>query len=346
MDPKIEKGVAPFLVPIAKIDECIFDCTYFLRKDGSFVFAEGYHHPLGGIFGKIIYFPSSEQAFTSIHGVSYGNTTKEWVNGEVRLISHDRQLARHFEIDPGLDPGQARPPFARLRMAFALDEFAGYFDHRRSLRVHCGLSPEINRTIGQVSDLLEIPRERIGCTGSLSFGKFEQEEADDLDLVYYGTVEENARVLETIRQLTREEPARRVQEFGRYWPIRFYNEGVMICSFFCYADPAEIPLRDFSMTVLRSGVRASGVVTDDTHAIYMPPCITLGEAEIDGEARDELHLVVYDGSLRGEFFRGDRIECRGDLVEITRGAERYEALLLVISNDLLSATRAGEEGEG
>jgi len=52
------------------------DSQYFLRKDGSFIFTEGYCHPEGGMYGKMIYYPKKGGKI-NVFGREYGCTTKK-----------------------------------------------------------------------------------------------------------------------------------------------------------------------------------------------------------------------------------------------------------------------------
>ncbi len=47
MKDRFDEMMDIFLVPIAELGERVTDCTYFLRKDGSLAFAQGYCHPPG-----------------------------------------------------------------------------------------------------------------------------------------------------------------------------------------------------------------------------------------------------------------------------------------------------------
>jgi len=192
--------------------------------------------------------------------------------------------------------------------------------------------PGVKDTIEDLSRSFDIPLERLGCTGSTCYGKFE-EPGDDIDTVFYGTIAENRKILARIKEVTRD-PSRRVFEFNRFWPIRFYWKGVMICSFFNYRLPAEIPLQDCRMKILKKGIRAVGQVSDDTHTIYMPPIVKLTHLMVDGRKNPDLDLIIYDGSLRGEFYQGDYLEFQGDRVLVQTKRKEYEALLVTLRDDI------------
>lgn len=331
-EDRFEQTIERYMVPISQRPERVTDATYFLRKDGSFVFPEGYCFPSDGIYGKIIYYPDPKGPF-EIHGRRFSATNKEVVEGKTVLTAHDRQLEKHFEIDPSLDPSTERPVWAEYRLFFPFRDMAGFFDHHRSLRLAMETYPKVREAVEHVSVLLDVPIETLGVTGSLSYGKIE-EPLDDIDIAFYGTVEENGRTIEKIRELVAREPERGVTEYGRFWPMRFYEGSLMFCPFFQYARWEDAPLRNFRMEVLRETVRATGVVSDDSHSIYMPPLLTLSEEELDGESVENLPLILYDGSLRGEFYRGDRVETGGRLVRVTQEQESFRAILITISRDI------------
>ncbi len=327
-----DRIIGQYLVPLAEMERGPEDALYFLRKDNSFVFAQGYCHPRGGVYCKIIYYPEKD-GWMSIHGRRYGTTIKRMVGGKLELIPHDQQLKRHFEIDPTLDPNKKLPCWAEYHVELPLSDFAGFFDHRTSLRKAMEMYPQVADAVSKASDILEVPAERLGCTGSLSYGKLE-EPADDVDLCIYGTIEQNRRVISKIHALT-QEPARRVVEFGKFWPMRFYHRDIMICPFFKYLDTREIPLREMQVEILQENVEASGRVKDDTHGIYMPVMLTLEQVVVGGAPREDIALIIYDGSLRGEYRRGDSLALNGArLVRVKERGTVFQSLLVTISSQI------------
>ena len=333
-----DRTIRRYVVPISELREGPGDCCYFFRKIGSFVFSQGYSHPKGGLYCKIIYFPAKD-GWMDIHGRRYDTTIKRVVDGRLELIPHDRQLARHFEIDPTLDPKAPLPCWAEYHVRLPLSDFTGYFDHRKSLVLAMEDYPKVREAVGKASEILEVPVERLGVTGSLSFGRLE-DPVDDVDLCIYGTVAQNEEVIARIRRFT-QDPARKVIEFGKFWPMRFYHRDIMICPFFEYLDREEAPLREFGVEILREGVRAEGRVKDDTHGIYMPVLLTLERVTIDGEPHGDLPLIIYDGSLRGEFCLGDRLAMDGvRLVKVRERGKAFPALLVTVSTQIKKAPGA------
>lgn len=327
-----DRIIGQYLVPLSELPGAPRDAVYFLRKDDSFVFAQGHCHPPEGIYCKIIYYPQKD-GWMSIHGRRYGTTIKRTVNGEIELIPHDQQLKKHFEVDPTLDPNKKLPCWAEYHVELPLRDFVGFFDHRKSLRKAMEMYPQVGGAAAQVSGVLGVPVEQLGCTGSLSYGKLE-EPVDDIDLCIYGTIEQNKRVIAKIREFTKD-PARRVVEFGKFWPMRFYYQDFMICPFFEYLDPAEIPLREMQVEVLRENVTAAGRVKDDTHGIYMPVVLGLDRVTIGGVPHEDVALIVYDGSLRGEYYCGDGLTLNGArLVRVRERGTVFQALLVTVSTQI------------
>jgi len=326
-----EETINRFLSPLSSLDRGVLDALYFLRRDGSFAFTEGYCHPKGGMTAKIMLQPWPE-GDVDIFGRRFRSSYKRIVDGQIELIPHDEQLSAQWDLTPALDPDAFRPPFAEYHVELPLTEFAGVFEHRRSLTAAREVFPSLNATVEKLSRDFSVPLERLGVTGSTCYGKFEEED-EDIDLVWYGSVAENARVLEQIREHTRD-PQNRVFEFGKYWPIRFFFNGVMICSFFNYELDEEIPLRDCRMELLEENLRGEGIIVDDTHTIYMPSIVTLGDLELGGAGVGNMDLIIYDGSLRGEYFRGDRLRFKASRVGVHTGSRDYEALLVTISSDI------------
>ena len=326
-----EKTMSRCLVPMDELGDKPVDSTYFLRKDESFVFAEGYSHPKGGIYGKIIYYPD-EKGDVDIHGRSYGCITKRRVDGEVIYISHPEQIQRHYEIDPAFDPEMEKEAFAEYEMPFSLRDFKGFFSGKRSLQVAMSLHSEIADAARGISELFSFPVEKMGVTGSLAYGIYE-EATEDFDVVFYGSMEENRRIIETIDELI-QEPARQVIEFGKLWPMRFYNGEILICPFFVYGNAEEAPFADCSVEVTGDPVTATGIVVDDTHAIYMPPFLGLADVRIDGEKSEDATLIIYDGAMRGDFRNGDRLKARAKPIEVHSRGKRWKALLSTLYSDI------------
>ncbi len=321
-----------FLRPLSELEGGrASDSLYFLRRDGCFIFTEGYCHPAGGMYGKIIYYPKKGGG-VDVFGREYGCTTKRMVGGECIYIGHPEQIQAHAEIDPSLDPAAPRPVYVEYEMEFPLSDCVGFFDPVHSLRVCQEIYPWVGEGTRLASKALGVPWEKLGLTGSLAYGRHEEGD-DDLDLVIPGTVEENRRVYRTIRSLS-VLPEHRVIEFGRWWPMRMYEEGYLICPFFTYQRREDAPLRDFTVEVVREDVKASGVVADDTHTNYMPPLLPLEDLKIGGKPADPLPLIIYDGALRGEYFNGDVLKMKARLIEVTQRGETFPALLVTLWDNI------------
>ena len=327
------KMISKFLSPLSHLEKGVIDALYFLRHDDVFVFTEGYLHPREGLMGKAMLYPSPDGE-VDIFGRSFKSSYKRVVSGDLELIPHPEQLEVQFQITPSLDRNLPRPVYEEYHVQFPLDRFRGVFEHRRSLRKAMEIYPSVSKTVEDLSKEFEMPLERLGCTGSTCYGKFE-EPGDDIDLVFYGTLEENRRVVARIQEITRD-PGNRVVEFGKLWPIRFFWNKTMICSFFNYRLESEIPLRRCRMIPL-AAVSGRGVVADDTHSIYMPSILRLSELILNGEKTTDRDLIIYDGSLRGEYYQGDRLEFRAKLVRIEDGRKNYQALLVTLSDDIRKA---------
>lgn len=331
MKDEFDRMLDDFLCPLSQLEGRSLDSLYLLRKDESFVFAEGYCHPSGGVYGKIIYYPRPG-GVVDVFGREYGCVTKRKVNGEFQYIGHPEQIEMHKEIDPQLDPRSPRPVYVEYEMEFPMSDFVGYFDPHHSLEACSARYPWIKRGAEAASRVLEVPWSNLGLTGSLAYGRYEEDD-DDLDLVIQGSISDNLRVYRKIRELSAI-PERKVMEFGRWWPMRFYEGDVLICPFFLYENPEEAPLGDFQLKVIREDVDLEGVVTDDTHTLYMPPLLRLGDVRISGRSVPALPLIIYDGALRGEFFQGDILRMKARLVEVTTGEKTYRAALVTLWDNI------------
>ncbi len=331
MNDLYEKIIPRFLRPLSSLELGVGDAYYFLRRDGAFIFTEGYLHPENGIMGKVMLSPDPA-GDTDIFGRKFRSSYKKVVNGELVLIPHPEQMRLQFELTPSLDPAAPRPVYEEFHVEFPLSDFQGVFEHRHSLRAAMEMYPAVRESIEDIAAGFDVPLSRLGCTGSTCYGKFEEPD-DDIDLVWYGTIGENRKVLARIRELTRD-PRNRVFEFGRWWPIRFYWKKMMICSFFNYRLEEEIPLRKCRMRVLEEEVKGVGMVDDDTHSIYMPSILKLSHLLLNGKKYRDLNLVIYDGSLRGEYYNGDYLKFVARRVLIEKAGREEEALLVTLSDQI------------
>ncbi len=313
-----------YMLPMGEL-KGVTDSSYFLRKNLSFVFAQGYCHPRGGFYGKLINYPDANGPL-DIFGHRYGTTNKRMVSGKLELIPIDEQLEIHYRVEPALARSDKLPPFAEYHTEFRLDDCVGFFDHRKSLRVAMEMYPQVKNEIKKVTDFFEVPVEQLGVTGSLAYGKMEPEH-EDIDLVIYGSLQEHKRLIEKITEWLKA-PENRVFEFGRFWPMRFYYDGTLICPFFVYSRPDEVPLAEFKMKVLKDNIPFRARVCDDTHSIYLPIMLYLEDAILGGKEVGKVPLIIYDSAMRGDFRLGDRMDGFGKLVEVQRGKERFQSLLV------------------
>lgn len=328
------------MLPMEKLDRVV-DSSYFLRKNLSFAFAQGYCHPPGGFYGKLINYPDPAGDL-DIFGRRYTNTTKKLVNGKLELLPIDRQLALHYLAEPALRNREGIPAFGEYHVRFSLADCVGFFEHHHSLVAAMEVRPWLRPKIEKLTTFLGLPLERLGVTGSLAYGRMEEGDGEDIDLSIHVTLDEHRLITEKIDAWLLD-PAHRVFEFGRPWPLRFYYDGTLICPFFIYHRRDEIPLADFRMEVVKENVAFHGHVSDDRHAVFLPVFVRLKEAMLDGAPAGGLPLVVYDSSVRGEYRQGDRLEGRGRLVTIRNAQGEYHALM--VTNGLAVAkAREGATG--
>ena len=333
MKDRFREIIEKFLSPLDELEYPIRDSIYFLRKDGCFVFSHGYYHPTPGQFiGKIIYYPDPRGS-VDIWGRQYEAMHKAWVDGVHVAIPNDVQVQKHYRIDPSLDPSHPRPLVADFTIEFPLKDFVGFFPPRKSLRLSMEMYPQVKRWTQATGELLDFPGEKLGATGSLAYGKIEEQDMD-FDVIFRGTLEENRRVLDRIYRLA-EEPARQVFEFGKLWPMRIYHLDYLLCPFFVYQDHQQAPLCQAEVELIESNVEGRASVADDTHNAYLPIYLGLEEVEIEGKNYPRLDFICYDGSIRGEYRRGDRIHFKGRLLKIiTPSRGEFPALTVDISFDL------------
>ncbi|MCX6355840.1 MAG: hypothetical protein NTZ78_13205 [Candidatus Aureabacteria bacterium] len=365
MDSVIQKmqkheKFADFFVPIDGATE-FRDATYFLREDGTFVFSEGYcHEPDRSLrerhlVSHIVFVPERGQkvedyAKKTIFGEPYENLTKGIMNTQPLHLFYPLQLKRYLEIDPSLDV--EKPPHAKYKALVPMNSILGHFPHHNGMRKIFSRAEggdesarSIRVAVEASAELLGIPVERFGISGSLSIGTYAN--PHDLDVVIYGTVKEVRSIVDFLYKLTAEKEERRVFEFGKYWPIRYWEwvgkRKFMFCPFFSYINLDECPLRDFTCEKI-SDVAVEGTVVDHTHNSYNPSIMELEKVTLDGKGfRGNLKLILYHGGERGDYVEGNRIVGRGNhvLIRTFKGSgasrtqrEEYEAVLTTNIGDI------------
>lgn len=332
MVDRFEEAMEMFLLPLDELGEPS-DSLYFLKNDGSLVYCEGYCHPPGGFYGMILKYPKADGHIV-IHGKRFDWTHRRFEGGDLVIVPYEEQVRKCYEIDPKLIPAEPNPVFVEHFVRFDLADFRGYFDPRKSLRLLMEENPKLAIVVRRIADLLDVPFEDIGCTGSLAYGHY-YERDEDVDLVIYGSAARNRAVVKRILELKEREPERRVFELGKFWPMRFFDSGTLICPFFKYSNPGEIPLKKCEMNVVKDHVKAFGTVIDDLHAIYLPSIVQLAGVILDGATVDDMPLIIYDGAQRGEYYKGDRLSVEGRLVEVREEGRTYRALLSTKLGDII-----------
>jgi hypothetical protein len=356
---KRHEKFAEFIVPIDEKTE-FRDATYFLRKDGTFVFGEGYCHtpdrPLAErrVVSHIVFIPRVGEvpAYTKkqLFGQPYENITKGVMNTQPLHLFYPMQLKRYLEVDPSLDV--ERPPYAKYKALVPVNSLVGHFPHRHSLqtifrRAERGddSARRIKEAIEASAEMLKITPEQFGISGSLSIGTYEN--PHDLDVVIYATVKEVRRIVDFLYRLTATREERKVFEFGKFWPIRYWEwvdgDKLMFCPFFSYLNLDECPLRDFTCEAI-GPVTLQGRVADHTHNAYNPTVLDLEKVSLNGKSRGGgLRLILYHGGERGDYVEGDRVIGEGThvLIRTFKGkgaarkqAERYEAVLTTNIGDV------------
>jgi spore maturation protein CgeB len=159
---------------------------------------------------------------------------------------------------------------------------------------------------------MSFPIEKMGVTGSLAYGKVEEEDMD-FDVIFMGNPAENLKVRDKLHRLS-QVPECRVFEFGRYWPIRIMHNGFLLCPFFVYENWDDVPLGEAEVTVIKEEVVVTGIITDDSHNSYLPIVLELADPRLVGffDPRIDNHitLVINNGV---EFF-GLKTEQCSDLI--------------------------------
>lgn len=355
-----------FVTPIDESKD-FRDATYFLRSDGTFVFSEGYYHQMEK--------PRSERRLTShivfaprdprkpgpdysrkvLFGQEYENITKEIMNTQPLENFYPLQLKRYIEIDPS-QKNAPRPVYARYKAMVPLTELIGTCPTLHSLQAimeKAGEEPaakNIKIIAEQTAELLGIDLSRLGISGSLSLGTYVS--PHDVDFVVHGTTREVKRMVNFMYTLTDRDEKRKVYEFGKYWPIRFWDrageEKFMVCPFFSYLDPDEAPLRNFDCEDLGPAA-VEARISDHTHNAFNPSILMLEEVKLEGKEYPGIsRLILYHGGERGDWREGYRVRVHGRHTRIKTyrlkgGARRPEdEFEAVLGNNLGQVERIDE----
>ncbi len=326
MTDHFEEKISQLLNPMSQLTRGLLDTTYLMRKDGSFVYTEGYWHPNDKIIGKLIYYPDPGGK-TDIHGRSYNSLIKEEVDGEILYVSHTDQIRKLYRLFPDLPPDSHKLILAEYQVAFPRDSFSGYFDDRKSLRFVMDNYPAVAEIVEETSRIFEVPIDRLGITGSSALGRRGMH--SDIDLVFFGTVRQNLETARKLWSIIYSRPECQVVEYGKFWPLKIYVKGMEVCTFYVYSDLSEIPLREAEVELVKDNVEAYGTVADNRHSLYVPVVLRLENVYLDGEKADDIDLIIYDGSIRGEFKEGLRLHIRGRLVNVVRGGKKTLTLSVI-----------------
>jgi len=331
-----DQRIVKFLCPIEQLTGGPSDAMYFLHKKGGLVYSEGYAHPPGGLYGCVIKYPDPK-GHIIIFGRNFNWTHRRYEDGKLVIVPYREQVRRQVALLPELATRPPCPPYADHFSHFLLGDMQGFFDAKKSLGILLQESARLKEVIESLEKLLGVPLDRIGCNGSLAYGYFEEPQ-EDVDVIFFGTVRQNFEIIQRIRKLKKEDPKRECVELGKTWPLRFGHLGTVICPFFKYSRPEEIPLTEFHMEIVKEAVVVHGVVAEDIHTGYLPAMVTLDRVTIDGKPHAPLDMVIYDGSQRGEYFMNDRLKIKARLVKITTRKGTRDALLVTMPGEITFET--------
>ena len=149
------------------------------------------------------------------------------------------------------------------------------------------------------ADELGLPRERLGLTGGSLVG-LEEEDDEDVDLVFAGPMDFLLQVRGEIRAGIAEGRYRPIEQFGKTWSLRVWlDDETQLCPFFVVTADAERPLAGCAVEVLGPREDVELVVTDDRHNMVSPTVLgTEGDVEL---------LVITNTINRGDFWAGQRL---------------------------------------
>jgi len=329
MSDIFDKEMSCLLQPMDKLTDGPRDSMYFMQDDESFFFARGFWHPEGSVVGKTIYIPNPKGK-TMIQGRPYESLVKVESDGEQVVVPYTEHLRRIYELYPELPPDAHELILTEYHVAFPRERLVGYFDHRISLAYSMDRYPGIKKAVETVSELFQVPLEKLGITGSSAMGR----KGADIDLVFYGTPEENMEIAHKIWGIVYSQPERQVIEFGKMWSLRLWVEGAEICTFYEYQDINDAPIRDCEVELVKDRVEAYGRVAGHLHSLYTPLVLNLEDVYVDDDRYDNMDLIIYDGSVRGEFNRGLHLHLHGRLINIIKDGQKILMLDVVDGADI------------
>ncbi len=329
MKDRFDEVIGEILSPMSDLKKGPLDTTYLMRKDGSFVYTEGYWHPPDAVVGKLIYYPDPEGE-KEIHGRRYASIVKEMRDGKEAYVSHKDQIKKLYRLFPDLPPDSHHLILAEYQVAFPRDSFAGYFNDQASLRYVMEHFPRIKEVVEMTSDLFEVPMKHLGITGSSALGR----QGNDIDLVFFGTPKENMKTVHKLWSIIYGQPERQVVEYGKFWPLKIYVDRAEVCTFYVYRNLLDAPVRDCSVELVKDPVEVYGTVADNRHSLYVPVVLGLENVYIDGKKTDDIQLVMYDGAMRGEFKEGLRLHIKGRLVNLVKKGVKTPAIAVVDGFDI------------
>ena len=343
-----------FMVPIDESED-FRDAVYFLRDDGTFVFSEGYYHQIEKpreerkVNSHIFYVPwnprdhGPDYTKKVLFGRDYENITKEIMTTQPLEKLYPLQLESYIRVDPS-QKNREKPLYAFYKASVPVPSLIGTFPHRHSLRAimdqaeNDPAAKKIKIIAEHTAELLGIDISQIGVSGSLSLGNYAN--PHDVDFVIYGTAAEVRRIVSFLYTLTDKDEKRKVFEFGKYWPIRFWDwaEGqkFMVCPFFSYIDPEEAPLRNWDCEDL-GPAEVEARIRDHTHNPFNPSIMAIEDIRLNGKDYPDItRLIIHHGAERGDWREGYRVAVKGHHVRIKtytvvdgtrRPKDEFEAIL-------------------
>jgi len=314
--------------------------------------AEGWNHPSNVLVGEVLYVPDIS-GDKNIFGEKYRKVTLH--PGTFSPISYEDRAGVLSRYDSFLDQTRINPFYARYKQIIPRSDFIYYLPSRETfftiLKDLVSSSDEIFLDLENIKDLLGVDFSTIkmGLTGSLLLGNIHN--YHDLDLVFYGEIEQNIKIAKKMREIVKYEKHRRIVEGGKGWNIRFFNDRKkLMCNFFGYPSFILAPLKEFSMDVVSDDIIIEGTVNNDLHSIYTPTVLGLTDVNVRSVNKrktkielDDIPLIIYHTATRGECFSGDRVRAEGALVNIITKDKSYEAVCAIKREAVRNLTPTWED---
>lgn len=312
-----------------KADTILHPYSYVMRHDGTFIFLVAHMRVDGEdlYFGEPVRLPKppgylGKARDESLFDEPYLNVMKIFEDGTVNTGQdvQRREIDAIVSFETSSIAPLRRSPLQSGAL-FSKEEIVWTFDFSSALDWVWERATPLLKSAMAWAEALKLPRGNLGLTGGSLVG-LEEEDDEDVDLVFHGSLDFLLQVRREIRQGIVEGRYRPIEQFGKTWSLRVWlDDETQLCPFFVVGPQDECPLADCNVELLERREDVELTVTDDRFNMVSPTVLsTSGDYE---------GLIVTNTINRGDFWEGQRLLVRRPLavrVHPREGAP-YEAAL-------------------